>query len=220
MSHSYTLVSHKLCPYVQRAGITLSEKGVPFERIDIDLANKPEWFLKISPLSKTPVLLVDGQPIFESAVICEYLDETIGTPLHPRDAIRRAQHRSWIEFASAVLNGIAGLYNAADQESLQLKAGELQQRFAQLEEELGDGPWFEGADFTLVDAAFAPVFRYFDVLDGVAGIDWFGRTPRVRAWRAALAGRASVVKAVSRDYAALLTQFLQARKSALSSYMQ
>lgn len=219
MNRSYTLVSHKLCPYVQRAAITLSEKGVPFERIDIDLAHKPDWFLKVSPLGKTPVLLVDGQPIFESAVICEYLDETIGTPLHPRDAIRRAQHRGWIEFASAVLNGIAGLYNAADQEALQLKAGELQQRFLQLEAELGDGPWFDGADFTLVDAAFAPVFRYFDVLDGVAGIAYFERTPRVRAWRDALAGRASVANAVWPDYPALLMQFLQARKSALSSYM-
>ena len=49
------LISHKLCPYVQRAVIALSEKGVPFERIDIDLANKPDWFLKVSPLGKTPV---------------------------------------------------------------------------------------------------------------------------------------------------------------------
>lgn len=217
---SYTLVSHKLCPYVQRAAITLSEKGVPFERVDIDLADKPDWFLKISPLGKTPVLLVDGQPIFESAVICEYLDETVGTPLHPRDAIRRAQHRSWIEFASAMLNGIAGLYNAADQQALQLKAGELQQRFLQLEEELGDGPWFEGAAFSLVDAAFAPVLRYFDLLDGAAGISYFGRTPRVRAWREALAARDSVAAAVSPAYPDLLGQFLLARKSALSSYMQ
>ena len=43
-----TLISHKLCPYVQRAVIALAEKGVPFERIDVDLASKPDWFLKIS----------------------------------------------------------------------------------------------------------------------------------------------------------------------------
>jgi glutathione S-transferase len=220
MSRKFTLVSHKLCPYVQRAAITLSEKGVPFERIDIDLANKPDWFLQISPLGKTPVLLVDGQPIFESAVICEYLDETIGTPLHPRDAIRRAQHRGWIEFASAVLNGIAGLYNAPDQPALHAKAEELRQRFSQLELALQDGPWFEGASFTLVDAAFAPVFRYFDVLDDAAGISYFDSTPRIRAWRAALAERASVAQAVSDDYAALLKRFLHARNAALSSYMQ
>ena len=49
-----TLISHKLCPYVQRAVIALNEKGVPFERIDIDLADKPDWFLKISPPGKVP----------------------------------------------------------------------------------------------------------------------------------------------------------------------
>ena len=63
------LISHKLCPYVQRAVIALTEKGVPFERIDIDLANKPDWFSGISPLGKTPVLLVGDTAIFESAVI-------------------------------------------------------------------------------------------------------------------------------------------------------
>ena len=47
-----TLVSHHLCPYVQRAVIALREKQVPFERIDIDLANKPEWFNALSPLGK------------------------------------------------------------------------------------------------------------------------------------------------------------------------
>jgi glutathione S-transferase len=69
------LISHTLCPYVQRAVIALLEKGVPFERIDIDLANKPDWFIKISPLGKVPVLVVtdeDGREValFESNVIC------------------------------------------------------------------------------------------------------------------------------------------------------
>ena len=71
-----TLISHKLCPYVQRAVIALAEKGVPFERIDVDLANKPDWFLTVSPLGKTPVLLVGDTAIFESAVILEYLEDT------------------------------------------------------------------------------------------------------------------------------------------------
>src|SRR5262249_292305 len=45
-----TLISHDLCPYVQRAAIALAEKGVGFRRVDIDLSNKPEWFRAISPL--------------------------------------------------------------------------------------------------------------------------------------------------------------------------
>src|SRR5437764_2510093 len=114
MAPKLTLISHKLCPYVQRAVIALTEKGVPFERIDIDLSNKPDWFLKISPLGKTPVLVVDGTAIFESAVILEYLEETQPHPLHPADPLHRAEHRGWIEFGSAVLNDIAGFYGAKD----------------------------------------------------------------------------------------------------------
>src|SRR4030088_132591 len=82
-------------------------------RIDIDLANKPDWFLAISPLGKTPVLQVGDVPIFESAVILEYLEKTQPKPLHPADPLTRAEHRAWIEFGSTVLNDIAGFYEAA-----------------------------------------------------------------------------------------------------------
>src|SRR3954466_12537159 len=106
MPETLTLVRPALCPYVQRAAIVLLEKGVPFERRWVDLANKPEWFTAISPLGKTPVLLAGGEPVFESAVICDYLDETLAPRLHPGDALQRAQHRAWIEFGSSVLNTI------------------------------------------------------------------------------------------------------------------
>src|SRR4051794_30341009 len=107
MSGGLTLVSHALCPYVQRAAIVLKEKNVAFERVDVDLAHKPDWFLRLSPLGKTPVLVVDGEALFESAVICEYLDETRPPRLHPPDALARARERAWMEFGSAVLGGIA-----------------------------------------------------------------------------------------------------------------
>jgi glutathione S-transferase len=82
-----TLVSHKLCPYVQRAVIVLLEKDAAFKRSYVDLAHKPEWFKAVSPLGKTPVLLVDDAPVFESAVICEYLEDTLAPRLHPQDAL-------------------------------------------------------------------------------------------------------------------------------------
>src|SRR6185436_19674660 len=118
MSDTLTLISHVLCPYVQRAAIVLAEKGVPFTRRDVDLASKPDWFRAISPLGKTPVLLVGDTPIFASAVICEYLDDTLPPRLHPADALQRARHRAWMEFGSAVLNGIAAFYNASDEPAL------------------------------------------------------------------------------------------------------
>src|SRR6201994_3781378 len=140
MAAPLKLVSHKLCPYVQRAVIALTEKGVPFERIDVDLANKPDWFLAISPLGRTPVLQVGDTAIFESAVILEYLEETQPKPLHPADALRRAEHRGWIEFGSAVLNDIAGLYSAPDHATFNAKVAQIEARFGRLEIRAAAGP--------------------------------------------------------------------------------
>lgn len=165
-----TLASHALCPYVQRAAIVPAEKSVVFERREVDLAAKPDWFRAVSPLGKTPVLLVDGVPIFESAMICEYLDETFVPRLHPAGALRRAQHRSWIEFGSQLLNLVAGLYSAPDDMQLEARRVELATRFAQVEAVLGAGPYFDGDRFSIVDAAYAPVFRYFDTFDRIAAV--------------------------------------------------
>ena len=212
-----TLVSHHLCPYVQRAAIVLAEKGVPFERRWIALENKPDWFLRISPLGKTPVLLAGDVPVFESAVICEYLDETAIPRLHPGDPLQRARERAWMEFGSAVLNTIWGYYTAADEAALEQQRAALRRQFAQVEEALHqDGPWFAGARFGLVDAVFGPVFRYFDVFESHGEHGWFDGLPRVQRWRQALASRPSVRDAVVPDYPARLTRFLLARDSALS----
>src|SRR5215470_775793 len=207
MAAPLKLVSHKLCPYVQRAVIALAEKGVPFERIDIDLANKPDWFLKISPLGKTPVLAVGDKAIFESAVILEYLEETQPNALHPADALERAEHRGWIEFGSAVLNDIAGFYAAKDEATFNAKAAQLEQKFARLEARIA-APWFDGEKFSLVDAVFGPVFRYFDVFDEIGDFGILASKPKLSQWRKNLAARPSVRSAVSADYPALLRDFI------------
>jgi glutathione S-transferase len=210
------LISHKLCPYVQRAVIALTEKGVGFERIDIDLANKPDWFLAISPLGKTPVLQVGDSAIFESAVILEYLEETEPKPLHPADPLTRAEHRAWIEFGSTVLNDIAGFYAAQDEATFKAKTNQLEARFARLETRVAASPWFDGEKFSLVDAVFAPVFRYFDVFDEIADFGILAGKPKLAQWRKALATRPSVRSAVSADYPVLLRAFIDRRNSWLS----
>jgi glutathione S-transferase len=215
-----TLASHTLCPYVQRAVIALTEKGVPFERKDVDLSNKPDWFKKISPLGKTPVLVVGEQPIFESAVIAEYLEETAPNPLHPQDALSRADHRAWIEFGSAILNDISGFYNAKDAESFEAKRAQIAERFARLETRVKAAPWFDGENFSLVDAVFGPVFRYFDTFERFGTFGFFDETPKVRRWRETLSARPSVQKAVSPAYPELLTEFLRKRGSYLSGLIE
>jgi glutathione S-transferase len=216
MNSKLTLISHALCPYVQRAAIVLMEKGTAFERRDVDLKSKPAWFLAVSPLGKTPVLQVGEDAIFESAVICEYLDETHEPRLHPEAALERAHHRSWMEFGSAVLNAIGAFYNAPDASTLAARAQDLHARFAQIERVLGVGPYFAGERFSIVDAVFGPVFRYFDVFDEIADFGCFRDLPKVTAWRRQLAGRDSVRRAVRPEYPALLAQFIRERGSELS----
>jgi glutathione S-transferase len=220
MSAKLKLISHKLCPYVQRAVIALTEKGVPFERIDIDLANKPDWFLALSPLGKTPVLQVGDTAIFESAVILEYLEETQPKPLHPADPLTRAEHRGWIEFGSAVLSDIAGFYAAPDEAAFAVKTAQLEQRFARLETRVAASLWFDGGEFSLVDAVFGPIFRYFDVFDSIADFGILAGKPKLARWRQALAARPSVRGAVSAEYPALLRDFLNRRNSWLSQLQQ
>ncbi|WP_292864697.1 glutathione S-transferase family protein [Mesorhizobium sp.] len=217
------LVSHPLCPYVQRAAISLSEKDVPFERVDIDLAAKPDWFKAISPLGKVPLLRGrrEGEEvsIFESAVILEFLEETEANPLHPADPYARARHRAWIEFGSAILNAIGRFYSASTEAGFLIESAALSAMFGRLETELAasDGPWFAGPRFSLVDAVHGPIFRYLDAFDRIGDFGILEAKPRVQAWRKALSERRSISNAVAPDYPLRLDTFLRAKGSYLSS---
>jgi len=213
-----TLISHHLCPFVQRAAIALLEKDVPFERRNIDLSNKPDWFLKLSPLGKVPLLLVDNETVlFESAAIVEYINDITGGDLLASDALAKSRQRAWIEFASTPIGSIGKLYTARDKDAFDSARAALSDKWQTLEDNLGDGPYFSGENFSLVDAAFAPVFRYFDVIEMLSDIDFFVDVPKVRAWRNVLATRPSVQQAVSEDYAERLLQFLAGKDSVIGN---
>lgn len=213
------LVSHALCPYVQRAAIVAAEKAVAIERIFIDLAAKPDWFLALSPTGKVPVLIVEDPrrgacALFESAAIAEFLDEIKAPALLPDDPIDRARTRAFVEFASGTLADIAGLYGAEERRGFEAKRAALQDRFARLEAAIA-GPWFAGVRFGLVDAAFAPVFRYLDAFERMLDLSLAADLASVAAWRRALAARPSVIDAAVADYPERLETFLRARRSYL-----
>lgn len=207
------LISHELCPYVQRAAITLIEKNTPFERTNIDLTNPPKWFHDISPLGKVPLLKIDDAVIFESSVICEYLDDTIAPRLHPDDPLKRAQHRAWMEFGSSILATLWDFNTTKDIKTWESRREELESRFEFIENALSSGPYFDGVKFSLVDAVFGPIFRYFEVYDRTADFGVFAATPKVRAWRQELLERPSVRNAVAGDYPEKLLKFLKGRDS-------
>lgn len=212
-----TLISAHLCPYVQRSVITLAEKSVDHQQIYIDLGNKPSWFLDISPTGKVPMLYVnENETLFESAVICEYLDEVTPGSLHPMSPLEKARHRAWIEFGSQILNDISRLYNVQTLQLFERLLSEMQVKFGRIDREV-KGPFFAGSDFSLVDAAYGPIFRYFDVLDDYLPISVFDQSDRVSAWRTALATRKSVKEGVVADYPERLRTFLLQRQSYLGT---
>ena len=203
-------------PYVQRAVIALTEKGVDFERIDIDLANKPDWFLKLSPLGKVPVLVDGDTVIFESAVIVEYwgtrrAEDPPGRPDRARLASRLDRVRS------AILNDIAGLYSAP----IRRRSTPRPRRCAPSSTHRGrlKGPWFDGERFNLVDACSVRCSA-ISMRSTASAISASCRAAEGRR----LAPRARLARlgaaAVSPGYPALLWEFLRTRGSHLSRLME
>ncbi|WP_137180802.1 glutathione S-transferase family protein [Roseomonas sp. AR75] len=216
MAAPLQLISFDLCPYVQRAAIVLLEKGASFERVDIDLYNKPDWFLAISPLGRVPVLRVGEEVLFESAVIAEYLEETQAPRLHPADPLTKARHRGWIEFAATMLDDTWVIETSKDQPAFDARCAALRQKFQRVEALPPALPFFAGENFSIVDAAFAPVFRYFDTFDRMAPLGVLDALPRVAAWRQAIAARPSVRQAVVPDYPDRLRAFIMKQGGVLA----
>jgi glutathione S-transferase len=191
----------------------------------MDLTNKPEWFLALSPTGKVPLLEIEsedarGHVIFESAVIAEYLDEIgEGERLLPSDPLERARERAWVEIGALALADIYRLYTATDETTFEAERKQVLAKLERLEKEIA-GPWFSGEKFGLVDAAFGPVFRYLDVFDWRLGRPLIERPPKIRAWSEALAQRPSVRAAVGDDYAERLIDFVVAKHSYLGDQLE
>jgi glutathione S-transferase len=176
------LISFKTCPFVQRAVITLKHKQIDYDITFIDLADPPDWFIELSPLKKVPVLKVDDEVLFESAVINEYLDEITGGELQPSDSLARAKNRAWVEFASNMLGNLYMMKMSKDEERYNKYRDTLVDQLHRVEKRLGDGPWFNGDEFSLADTAFAPFFRQNSVAQNRMSVIDPASMPKVTAW--------------------------------------
>ena len=210
------LISFDLCPFVQRSVITLLEKDIPFKRTNIDLADKPEWFLQISPLGKVPVLKIDGNILFESAVINEYLDEITPPSMHPGDPLQKALNRAWIEFGTELSNLSFKMVLTDDEEIVAQSLEALQNKFEFLDKNLTTGPFFNGAAFSLIDAAYAPVFIRTEYLLKQVIDDLIPPAcNRALDWRDAILARESVQGSIIDGYTELATARFKKRGSVL-----
>lgn len=214
------LISFDICPFVQRSVITLLEKGVDFDITYIDLANKPDWFLAISPFGKVPVLRVGDDVVFESAVINEYLDEVNPPSMHPQDPLQKAVNRAWGEFSSG-LNMSMFHWATADSEEEAIKYFETMiSDLKKVEAQLAEGPFFNGSDFRIVDAAFAPFFMRVTFVEEALKTSYLDAFPKVQRWRNALLEKQSVQTSVVPDIKDRFITYITDKGSHLAKQIQ
>lgn len=185
--------------------IVLRTKKVDFEVTYINLREKPDWFLKISPHGKVPVLNVGDDVLFESNAIAEFLDETVSPQLHPTDAIKRARNRAWTDFVPDFSKGLSAAYRRDTVEEMEEGRADAEKVLAKLEDAIknergNDGPYFNGDTLCLVDAAYAPFLQRFMIAEAKLNTGLLDVFPLVRAWTEALLATDLVTGSVAETF--------------------
>ena len=185
--------------------IVLRTKKVDFEITYINLREKPDWVLKISPHGKVPVLSVGDDVLFESNAIAEFLDETVSPQLHPTDAIKRARNRAWTDFVPDFSKGLSAAYRRDTVEEMEEGRADAEKVLAKLEDAIknergNDGPYFNGDTLCLVDAAYAPFLQRFMIAEAKLNTGLLDVFPLVRAWTEALLATDLVTGSVAETF--------------------
>ena len=181
-------------------------KDVEFEVTFINLRDKPDWFLKISPHGKVPVLKVDDEILFESNAIAEYLDEALSPRLHPEDPIERARNRAWTDFVPSFASALSGIYYTRSREEMEKGLAKAPKAVERLEEALtgqrgrNAGPYFNGPGLSLVDCAYAPFLQRFLIADSYLKTGLLDGFPHVKAWADSLLGNDTITGAVAPEF--------------------
>ena len=106
------LYTHPMSPCSQKVRIVLAEKGLEWEKVDVDLSAKDNLsadYLKLNPLGVVPTLVEEGRPVIESSIICEYLEDRFPEPrLRPVDPWQVARMRFWMKHIDNKLHPSCG----------------------------------------------------------------------------------------------------------------
>src|ERR671916_3111043 len=189
------LYNTQRCPYARRTRIVLHEKGIAFDVHEVDLGNKSEEFLSVSPYGKVPVLAINGISLYESNVVNEYLDEVHETPrLMPANPEQRALARSWMAFADDyffpfIFRVRMGSQRGFSEEQIREAKEKLQGALSRLERQLEGREYLMG-EYTLADIAHAGNFHRLREL-AERGDVLLQKYPNVTAWMERVESRES-----------------------------
>jgi len=195
------LISFKLCPFGQRVTGLLAAKNIVYEIEYIQLNNKPQWFLDISPNGQVPVLLTEGgEAILESEAIIEYIDEVTEPLVLGLTPLQRAKNRAWSYQASNLYVAQCFTMQSEDKETLIEKMKDLNKAFEYTEKQLGDGPFFNGNKMGNVDIAWLPILHRAQLVKNYSGYDMFSGFPKISAWQKNIIATGLPEKTVSEDF--------------------
>jgi glutathione S-transferase len=189
------LYNTRRCPYARRTRIVLHEKGIDFDVHEVDLENKSEEFLSVSPYGKVPVVSINGTTLYESNVVNEYLDEVYEIPrLMPGNPEQRALARSWMAFADDyffpfIFRISMGSQRGFSEEQIQEAKEKLHDSLSRLERRLEGREYLMG-EFTLADIAHAGNFHRLRELAERGDVP-LQKYPNVIAWMERVESRES-----------------------------
>lgn len=198
------LIGSKTCPFVQRCLIMLYQSKINYRMIAIDLFDKPDWFMKISPTGKVPILEIDGSYIFESLIINEFINDKYKLNLQETQSLQKAVNKSWSEYSSSLILTQYGLVCATDHVKYQSLLNQLNLGLNWLENANINLPYFNGTTLSLVDIAFAPLFFRLNILNEFYGIDFFIDKSKVMTWASNLLTHEAIINSVPSDYKNLI----------------
>jgi glutathione S-transferase len=201
---TFELFSYEACPYAQRTRMALFEKGIPYTLTEVDLYNKPDWFKALSPYGKVPLLRHGDALVYESRIINEYIEDAVPErPLLPRDPGERARARIWIDYCdSYLMPALHALIGDRRNPEKQLTNRQIvRERLLFIEHEglrrLSDGPYWLGAEVSLIDLQFMPFFERFPCYVELWDAPMPAECTRLNAWIAAMKDRESHQRTVN-----------------------
>lgn len=212
-------------PYSKRVELALNLKGIPYEYVEEDLANKSDLLLKYNPVyKKIPVLVHNGKALAESMVILEYIDETWkhGPQLLPTDTYKRAQARFWAKFIQEELLDITFLVVKTDGEAQQKAIDKVYEKLSILEDGiksyLEEGNVGVENNIGILGIVFCSIFGPYKAQEEVLGLKYIvpEKFPVLFSWLMALV-EVEAVKKATPPYEQTVGILKHFRQSALNS---
>jgi RNA polymerase-associated protein len=152
-----TLFSDPRSLHSHRVRLVLAEKNVSCEIVDVDPLNLPEDVMDLNPYGTAPTLVDRELALYDSRIICEYLDERFPhPPLLPVDPVSRASFRLYIFRVEHDWYTLAEQIEAGGKAATRARK-ELREGLTAAGPILAHKPFFMSDEFSLVDASIAPL---------------------------------------------------------------